>query len=291
MAATARRWIDLHLHSTASDGKYAPSRVMEMAHARGLSAVALTDHDTTDGVEEARQAAVRLGMEFVPGIEMEAVYGRHRLHILGYYIDPTGSPFINALKGIVAKRHQRNEAIIERLRSMGIDIVYETVCERHPGSIIGRPHIADELIRLQAVSSFQQAFSKYLGNDAPAYVPRDAPSAANVIETIRAAGGVASLAHPGRITTTSHLELTTMIRDLCEAGLIGIETLHPDHNDATLKAMSDFATRYDLCPTGGSDFHTLGTAVTRGVGFAKRRVHYELLERLREKRTKISNTV
>lgn len=284
MTVPARRWIDLHLHSTASDGRYAPSKVMEMAAARGLSAVSLTDHDTTAGLVDAESAATRLGLEFVPGIEMEAEYGHHRLHILGYFIDPTNTRLVEALARMVTNRHARNEEMIARLKRMGVEIDYRAICDRHPNAAIGRPHIADELIRMRAVSSFQQAFSRYLGNDAPAYVPRVAPTAAEVIRIIRGVGGIASLAHPGRIRTSSQLELATMVRDLGEAGLGAIEILHPDHNDSTLKLIADLAERFGLLTTGGSDFHTLGTAVTRGTGFAKRRVPYEWLERLRAAR-------
>lgn len=284
MTVPARRWIDLHLHSTASDGRYAPGKVMEMAAARGLSAVALTDHDTTAGLAEAEGAATRLGMEFVPGIEMEAEYGHHRLHILGYFIDVANTGLVGALAQMVTNRHARNEEIIARLGQVGVVVEYRAICERHAGAAIGRPHIADELIRQRAVSSFQQAFSRFLGNDAPAYVPRVAPSGAEVIRIIRGAGGVASLAHPGRIKASSHLELATMVRDLREAGLGAIETSHPDHNEATARFVGELAARFDLLTTGGSDFHTLGTAVTRGTGFAKRRVPYEWLERLRDSR-------
>lgn len=257
---------------------------MEMAAARGLSAVSLTDHDTTAGLVVAESAATRLGLEFVPGIEMEAEYGHHRLHILGYFIDPTNTRLVEALARMVTNRHARNEEMIARLARLGVVVDYRAICERNAGAAIGRPHIADELIRMRAVSSFQQAFTRYLGNDAPAYVPRDAPTAAEVIRIIRGVGGVASLAHPGRIRTSSHLELATLVRDLGEAGLGAIETLHPDHNDSTLKLIADLAERFGLLTTGGSDFHTLGTAVTRGTGFAKRRVPYEWLERLRAAR-------
>ncbi|MBI5764454.1 MAG: PHP domain-containing protein [Planctomycetes bacterium] len=284
MMVPARRWIDLHLHSMASDGRYAPCKVMEMAAARGLSAVSLTDHDATAGLAEAEDAATQLGMEFVPGIEMEAEYGRHRLHILGYFIDATNAGLVDALAKMVVNRHARNEEIIARLRCMGVVIDYRAICKRHAGAAIGRPHIADELIRQRAVSSFQQAFSRYLGNEAPAYVPRVAPTGAEVIRIIREAGGVASLAHPGRIKTSSHLELATMVRDLRDGGLSAIEISHPDHNDATAKLAAELAARFELLTTGGSDFHTLGTAVTRGTGFAKRRVPYEWLERLRGER-------
>ena len=283
MGGPARRWIDLHLHSTASDGRYRPAKVVEMAAARGLAAIALTDHDTIDGLKEAAAAATEAGIEFINGVEVEAAHGRKRLHLLAYDFDPESPDLRAELAAMVGQRHLRNRRIIGRLNELGVEIEYESVL-RLAGGSVGRPHIAEELVRCGAVSSFQQAFSKFLGNEAPAYVPRVAIDTAEAMSLIRKAGGVVSLAHPGRISVASSLELATLVADLRDQGLAAIEVLHPDHNEAQVRQFTELARRYDLPLTGGSDFHSLGKAVHRGVGFAKRRAPYEWLENLRSRR-------
>ena len=280
MGGPLRRWIDLHLHSTASDGHYAPAKLVEMAAVRGLAAIALTDHDTIDGLPEAAEAASQHQIEFVSGVEIEAAHGRKRLHLLGYGFDPDWPELREALASMLEQRHARNRRIIARLNELGVEIDYESVQKRARGAV-GRPHIADELMRRRVVSGFQQAFSKYLGNEAPAYIPREAIDSSAAIAMIRKAGGTVSLAHPGRVTVSSHLELATLIADLRDQGLSAIEVLHPDHNDAQVRHFGELAERFNLRPSGGSDFHSLGRAVHRGVGFAKRRVPYDWLECLR----------
>src|ERR1043166_1713825 len=199
MGDRQRRWIDLHLHSTASDGRYPPAKVVELAAARNLSAIAVTDHDTIDGLAEAATAARGARIEFINGVEIEAAHGRRRLHLLAYDFDPGSSLLRKALAALIEQRHARNRQIIARLNELGVEIEYEPIVERAKGSAIGRPHIAEELVRHRAVSSFQQAFSKYLGNEAPAYVPREAIETARAISIMGQAGGLVSLAHPGRV--------------------------------------------------------------------------------------------
>jgi len=283
MSDNTRRWIDLHLHSTASDGAHPPAMVVELSHVRGLSAIALTDHDTVAGLDEAQQAARRTGIDFIPGIELEATFRKKRLHLLGYFIDPSSETLTTSLTDMIRWRHERNEQIVAKLKSLGITLDYEAIRARHPNAAIGRPHIADELMRQHVVSGFQQAFTRYLGSDAPAYVPRRSLEADQAIDIIRRAGGVASLAHPSRVNCQSTLELSTLVSGLVDVGLGAIEVQHPDHSPEQSQLYAGLADRYRLAMTGGSDFHSLGRTISRGTGFAKLRVPEEWLHALRER--------
>ena len=276
------RYIDLHLHSTASDGAYAPAKVMAMAAARGLVAVALTDHDTVAGVGEARQAAEQAGIEFVAGIELAAEYPRGTMHILGYGVAP-GDPGLLALIGeIVATREARNRAILAKLSVMNIHIDYDDLKARHPGAVIGRPHIAAALVRHGAASSFQDAFERFLGRTGVAHVERANPSAARIIAVIRGAGGAAVLAHPSQLKYESRLELETILHGLRAAGLAGVEVIHPDHRSDQTEDYIAQAGRLGLAMTGGSDFHAFPADATR-IGFGRTRVPYAWLEALRSR--------
>ncbi len=276
------RYIDLHLHSTASDGVYAPAKVMEMAAARGLAAVALTDHDTVAGLEEARSAAQRVGIEFVTGIELAAEYPRGTMHILGYGIDVGNSGLLALTKEIVAAREIRNRAILDNLAGMGIRIDYDDLKSRHPRAVIGRPHIAAALIRYGAASNFQDAFDRFLGRGAAANVERTSPSAATIIGAIRGAGGAAVLAHPSQLKCASRLELETILHNLRSEGLSGIEVTHPDHRSDQTEDYTAFARQLGLATTGGSDFHAFPADATR-IGFGRTRVPYAWLDALRSR--------
>lgn len=274
------RYIDLHLHSTASDGVYAPAKVVDMAAARGLAAVALTDHDTVAGLEEARVAAEGARIEFLAGIELAAEYPRGTMHILGYGITPANNGLMALLGEIVAARHARNQAIIDKLSAAGIRIDYGELKTRHPRAVIGRPHIAGALVRQGAASSFQDAFERFLGRTGVAYVERPNPSAAQIIGVIRHAGGAAVLAHPSQLRCESRLELETVLRGLKSAGLSGIEVIHPDHRSDQTSDYLTYARQLDLAPTGGSDFHAFPADTTR-IGFGRTRVPHAWLAALR----------
>ena len=283
-----RRWIDLHMHSTASDGAFAPAKLMELAKLRGLSAVALTDHDTTAGLAEAAAKAGEIGLDFVPAIELAAERSRGVLHILGYFVDADAPGLKTFLADIVAKRDERNRAILERLAAMGtsIDPAFLTAT---PGTTIGRPHIAEALVRAGAASSFHDAFTRYLARGAAAFVERRTAEAEEVIAVIRAARGVASMAHPSQLRCESHLELVTVLHRLREAGLAALEVRHPDHSADQTRVYTELAFRLSLACSGGTDFHSLGARLDRGVGFGKVRVPYEWLDELRNRRSAASN--
>ena len=276
------RYIDLHLHSTASDGVYAPAKVMEMAAARGLAAVALTDHDTVGGVEEARQAAARVGIEFITGIEFAAEYPRGTMHILGYGINPSEPGLLALIDEIIASREARNRAVLDRLAAMQIRIDYDELKKRHPRAVIGRPHIAAALVRGGHAANFQDAFDRLLGRGGAAHVERASPSAERIIGVVRDAGGAAVLAHPSQLKCASRLELETVLHRLRAAGLAGIEVIHPDHQSDQTRDYIEHAAKLGLVTTGGSDFHAFPADAKR-IGFGRTRVPYAWLEALQSR--------
>jgi predicted metal-dependent phosphoesterase TrpH len=253
---------------------------MEMASARGLSAVALTDHDTAGGLNQAAGKAAELGLEFIPGIELEAGCGRGLLHILGYWIDPGCDALIALLDCMQADRHARNVEIIARLAGLGIRLDYRDICEDAGQGSVGRPHIADALIRAGAAAGFREVFDRFLGPGGRAFVPLVNPSAAQVIATITTTGGIASLAHPSTLECGSHLELRTFLRRLMDVGLCAIEVTHPAHTAKQSRLFAEMAEQLGLVPTGGSDFHKLGAHSAKGVGFGRVRIPYSILEAL-----------
>lgn len=261
---------------------YAPARVVEMAAARGLAAVALTDHDTTAGLAAARAAAAASGLEFVDGIELSTDHPRGTLHILGYGFDATCPALQDALAMQRDRRRQRVESILEKLRGAGVSLVMADLASPDGDeAALCRPHIATALVRLGVVDSFEQAFSRYLGRGGIAYVAPVgfAPNAA--IDLVCRAGGVAVLAHPMQLACGSDLERATLIRGLVDAGLAGIEVFHPDHDARSEQMLGELARRMGLVVTGGTDFHALGGRAVRGVGFGRVRVPYGCLAALR----------
>ncbi|QDU72894.1 PHP domain-containing protein [Mucisphaera calidilacus] len=258
---------DLHAHSTASDGLTPPSELASIAQTAGLGAFALTDHDTTAGVADARAAAERLGIGFLPGIELSAnpfsILERHEhahwgtLHVLGYGIDEADTSLQAVCDELANARNERNPEIVDRLNSLGVKISYEQVvasASATGSNVVGRPHIAAVLQERGYVRSHHEAFRRYIGEGAPAYVRKDALSAGRAIETIRAAGGVAVLAHPIQLTRDRDLLGRALIR-LRELGLQGVEVIHPDQKAGTRQGLAHHARRLGLLMTGGSDFH------------------------------------
>lgn len=252
-----------------------------MAHARGLSSVALTDHDTVAGCEEAARRADQLGIEFIPGIELEAAHPRGVLHILGYFVDTAATALAELAAAAVQRRDERNAEILARLSALGMNLPPDVIERDMPRHAIGRPHIAHALVRAGHVRDFRAAFDDYLGQGAPAFVPLILPTAEAVLAAIRSAGGVASLAHPVRLGCGSSLELRTLVKRLRDAGLAAIETIHPSHLPIQIREYHRLADELRLAATGGSDFHRLPPKQAHGVGFGRVRVPYDLLESLR----------
>lgn len=244
---------DLHLHSTASDGLLSPSEVVCKAVACGLTALALTDHDTVNGIAEARKAALNTAAELVPGIELNSFAHNAEVHILGYFIDYHDPYLIRELKRLQLDRDERAAAIVKKLNKLGISLSFEQVREIAGQAPVGRPHIAKAMLDAGLVKSVKEAFDSYLALGKPAYVPRSRLTPDKAISIILKAGGVPVLAHPGL------LNRDLMIPHLIEKGLLGIEVFYPAHDRDMVERYAAICRRHNLVMTGGSDCHGPGT--------------------------------
>jgi predicted metal-dependent phosphoesterase TrpH len=244
--------VDLHLHTTASDGRSSPAELVDLAAAAGLRAMAVTDHDTTAAIAEVRTRAADRGIEAVPGIEITAVEGGRDIHILGYFFDPEYSGLATFLTAARADRISRVEAIASKLAALGMPIDLGPVladAKRQTGRSVGRPLIATAMIAAGYVANKSDAFDKWLGPDGPVFVARSGASPEQVIAILHAAGGIVSLAHPGRT------KIDARIPALREAGLDALEVFHSDHDHAMVDRYTGLARQLGLLVTGGSDFH------------------------------------
>lgn len=268
---TIRRSVDLHTHSDASDGSLPAAEVVRLAERQRLAAIALTDHDTTAAVPAARQEARQYPqLKFVAGIEISAMFSHGTLHILGLGIDETHAEFQRVIAELQEARRQRNPRMIAKLQAMGLAVGMDDVeaamdqyqAEKTVGAaaqrIIGRLHIALALLKKGYVHSRQQAFDRYLGEGRPAYVDKERLRPRDAIAAIRAAGGIAVLAHPAQLKFQNFAQMDRIVRDLVHAGLEGIEAYHSDHNPALTRMCLDLARRLGLMVSGGSDFHGCG---------------------------------
>ncbi|UZQ84176.1 PHP domain-containing protein [Thermoanaerobacter sp. RKWS2] len=240
---------DLHMHSKASDGTNSPSEVVRLAKEHGLSCISLTDHDTIDGLEEAIGASSRYEIEVIPGIEFNCYYQDQEIHILGYFINYHDKNFTEKLEEMKKLRDDRAKAILKELNELGIDISIEDVLEFTSEKFIGRPHIARAMVKKNYVESVKEAFEKYIGVGAPAYVERYRITPFEAINLILENGGVPVLAHPGLLQDDS------IIEELAPKGLIGIEVYHSKHTTEDIEKYLNKAKKYKLIITGGSDFH------------------------------------
>lgn len=244
--------VDLHLHTTASDGRCSPAELVERAAVAGLTVMAVTDHDTTASVAAVRAAAARRGIEAVAGIEITAVDAGRDVHVLGYFIDPDAAGLGAFLARARADRIARVEAIGARLAALGrpIDVAAVVDAARtHGGRSVGRPQIAQAMIAAGYVADTKEAFDHWLAADGPVFVARTGSSPEHVIAVVHAAGGIASLAHPGRT------RIDGRIADLHAAGLDALEVFHSDHDEAQVRQYRELAAALGLLTTGGSDYH------------------------------------
>jgi hypothetical protein len=244
--------IDLHLHTTASDGRCTPEELVDRAAAARLSVMAVTDHDTTAATLEVREAARARGLEAVSGIEITAVEEGRDVHILGYFLDPIDGALNTFLVAQRASRIARVEAIGARLAALGVPIETGALiarARRAPGRSIGRPQIARAMIEAGHVADTRDAFDRWLGLGCPGFVPRDGAAPEAVIDVIHQAGGVASLAHPGKTA------IDARIASLRSGGLDALEAFHPDHDAGLVQRYLAMARELELLVTGGSDFH------------------------------------
>jgi predicted metal-dependent phosphoesterase TrpH len=244
--------VDLHLHTTASDGRCSPIELVEQAAAAGLSVMAATDHDTTASIEEVRVRAAERGIEAIPGIEITAIENGSDIHVLGYFLRTTDASFREFLSGQRRMRVDRVHAIAGRLADLGmpVDLTEALAAAGHQSArAIGRPQVARAMVAAGHVADTREAFDKWLGRDLPAFVPRSGPSPEVVIETIHRAGGLASLAHPGRT------QIDARIPPLRDAGLDALEAYHSDHDAAAVDRYQHMADDLGLLVSGGSDYH------------------------------------
>lgn len=248
--------IDLHTHTTASDGRLTPEQLIAHAMEVGLCAVAITDHDTVDGVAAARRHAHEIGMPFVPGIEISAEYtATGTMHILGYFIDETTESFSDALTFLKRARKSRNPQIIERLNSCGVDITMADVRQEAGSDQIGRPHFARAIVRKGFASSIPEAFERFVKKGASCYVNKERFTPERAIELIRNAGGIPVLAHPKTLNIDFNRELPRLLGGLEEAGLMGLEAYYYSHSKSEEEYFLRIVRKLGLLATGGSDFH------------------------------------
>jgi predicted metal-dependent phosphoesterase TrpH len=242
---------DFHCHSTASDGAYAPAHVVELAYGQGVRVLALTDHDSTEGVAEARRAAEKFpDLTLVPGVEFGTDIPGGEVHVLGYYLFPEEPELQATLQRLRDGRRGRGERMVEKLQALGLNVTWEQV-QRHAGDAsVGRPHVAAALVESGCVANVKEAFDKYIRRNGPAYAEREKMTPAEAVATIVRLGGVACLAHPADLEG-----LDELLAELKTAGLAAMEVFYKDYDAETVQRLHAAAQRYDLIPLGGSDYH------------------------------------
>jgi predicted metal-dependent phosphoesterase TrpH len=245
-------FVDLHVHSTASDGTLSPADIVALAESIGLTAVAITDHDTVAGLAEGLAAARTV--EVVSGIELSVQTETGSVHVLGLWLDHTDPILFHRLKELIDARIKRNEQIVARLRDLGMPIPMEEIAAIAGGTVVGRPHFAEALRRHGYVSSTEQAFDAFLTRGKPAYVERMRLSPPEAFSLFHQVGGIAVLAHPGHIPSTPE-KLERTLQRWKDEGLDGLEVYHPDHGPQYVALFREMARRVGLAESGGSDFH------------------------------------
>jgi predicted metal-dependent phosphoesterase TrpH len=277
------KFIDLHLHSTYSDGTLPPELLVKEAQRLGLEAISLTDHDTTEGVAETIYFGSLAGIEVLPGVELSAHFDTSSVHILGYGVEFKDPIFNSRLEKIQKARDRRNQKIISRLNSLGINITKEELETCSGAGQAGRPHFAQLLIQNKVVHTLDEAFDQYLGQNGMAYVPRKILLASDAIQYINEAGGIAILAHPVTIDQTM-ATIPKLIESLTRFGLGGIEVYYPIHSKNVRKTLLEICSTFDLVATGGSDFHDHNRPVNRLGKIGKnQRLRYDVYENLKER--------
>jgi len=243
--------VDLHIHSTTSDGLFSPAEIVKKAAGIGMRVISLCDHDTVDGITEALDCAQSFPhLKVIPGIEISTDVPQGEIHILGYFIDYKNPEFLKKLSAMHFSRIDRARKMVVRLASLGIKIEFSRVQELAVGSTVGRPHIAQAMLERGYITSFKEAFDRYIGRNGPAYVERDKMTPVDAVRLVLQYGGLPVFAHP---MTFNGYE--TMTNELVNVGLIGIEVYYKNWTSDQLKQVLALAQQYSLIPTGGSDFH------------------------------------
>ncbi len=278
------QFIDLHVHTTASDGTLKPSEAVACAQHKGLKAIAITDHDTVQGVAEALEAGVELGMEVIPGVEISVDHSGGELHILGYFVDIHRAVLRENLRKLQEYRDRRNPLMVDKLCRLGLQVTLEEVEAIAGGDIVGRPHFAALLVEKGYVSGKQEAFDRYLAQGRPAYLKKEKLTPQEGVELVAAAGGIPVLAHPKYLKESQNPEtLRSLLKELKSIGLKGIEVYYSNHSPEEENLFRDLAKQEGLLITGGTDFHGANKPeIEMGTGLGNLRIPYVLVERLKE---------
>lgn len=281
------RAIDLHTHTCKSDGSYTPTELVDYAIEKNLAAIAITDHDSIEGLNEALSHAKALKekglptVEVVPGIEFSTKYGEQDVHVVGLYIAYDSPSFQKALENFVDSRTTRNEKMCQNLQGAGIDITYDKLRARYPDSVITRAHYASYLLEEGYVKSRQDAFAQYLGNHTKYFVPREKVTPVQAVELILHAGGIPILAHPP-LYHMGNDRLDALTASLKAAGLMGIETFYSTYTNQDIRDMRRLAVKYDLLLSGGSDFHGENKpGLDLGYGYGKLFIPEDVLDNIK----------
>ncbi len=276
--------VDLHTHSTCSDGTVTPTGLVRLAQEKGLSAFALTDHDTTKGLEEAMAAAAGTDIEVIPGIELSTIYGEKDVHIVGLFFDYQSAEFKVAIQEFVDAREMRNRRMCEKMCAAGLPIPYDELMEANPGAVVTRANMAKFLLQKGAISNIKEAFDKYIGDDCPFFIPREKITPKKAVEFLRQYHGIPILAHPFQYQLGDE-GLETLVQELKDAGLMGIEAYYSKHTPEMTAQIQALGAKYDLLLSGGSDFHgTNKPGLEMGNGYGHLHVPGECLVKMKHKR-------
>lgn len=243
-----REKIDLHIHSTYSDGSRSPFEIIKKAKEAGISTISITDHDSINGIEGAMMYGKELGIEVIPGVEISTDIDDYEIHILGYFVDIYSEELQKYLSFFRQERHHRAKRMIKKLNDFGLNITLEDVEKKAKYSAIGRPHIANVMVELGICRNYYEAFEKYIGDNAPAYERKIHISPHSALKLISDAGGLSFIAHPGKIDES-------ILFKLIEYGLDGIEVIHPSHTGEEVQFYRGIVNQYCLLESGGSDYH------------------------------------
>ncbi len=267
----AKKFVDMHVHTSASDGELSPEEVVKTAREIGLAAIAIADHDTVDGIEEALGAGKKYGVEVIPSVELSSEFGPAEVHVLGYFIDWRDKKFKAELHKFQEARKVRAKKMVEKLQRLGVAIPYDEVVAAAGEGVIGRPHVAQVMVKHGYVKSRDEAFERYIGDGRPAHVPKYRLSPKEAIQMIHRIGGIAVIAHP----VFSHIN--NLLYDLVKFGLDGIEVYHSEHDSAAVEHYRGLANDMHLLMAGGTDSHGRDTPL------GSIEVPYKLLEKMKAK--------
>lgn len=276
--------VDLHTHTTESDGSFTPEELMWEAKRVGLSAIAITDHDSISGIQKAAPLADEFGIELIPGVELSTDYNGKEVHVVGLYVNIEDEYFLGKIKEFKENRDSRNAIMVENLQKEGFDITMEALTAENPDCVITRANIARFLYEHGMIPTIQTAFEKYIGDNCKCYVNRFKITPMDGVRLIKEAGGTAILAHP-LLYHMSDSTLQKMVAEMKEAGLDGIEAVYCTYTPAEERQMKQFAKENGLLISGGSDFHgTTKPKLNLATGYGKLHIPYEILETIKDSR-------